>query len=162
CLLYTMINGTLKAGDLQSARELYNTMLQMGLPPDALTYSTLIHRFLRFGLLSDAKSVYQKMVASGHKPNACVYDSLLKGFSSQGETEEVFDLIHEMADKGVHLDQELTSTILICLCNISEDLDVAKLFPTFSQETSKGKSISCKDLLLKLQECHPELRLHAA
>lgn len=102
------------------------------------------------------------MNASDLTPHISVYDCLLKGFSLNGETEEIIDLLHKMAAKGIELDLGLTSTILECLCNISEDLNVEELLPNFSQKKSEGFSIPCSELLMKLQKSLPELQLDSA
>lgn len=102
------------------------------------------------------------MNASGLTPDITVYDCLLKGFSLNGETEEIFYLLHKMAAKGIQLDNGLTSTILECICNISEDLNVEEMLPNLSQKNSEGFSIPCSELLMKLQKSVPKLQLDSA
>ncbi|KAK9912472.1 hypothetical protein M0R45_036334 [Rubus argutus] len=158
----TIIDGTLKAGDVKSAKEMLEDMFKMGLIPDRITFSILVNRFSKLGLLDEARMCVKKMIACGLEPDAFVFDSLLKGYSSKGETEEIVNLLHQMADKGVILDKEITSTILACLCQISDDVDVMEVLPTFSKETSKGTSITCNELLMKIKKSYPELKLCAA
>ncbi|KAI4308195.1 hypothetical protein L6164_031293 [Bauhinia variegata] len=137
-------------------------MTKMHLTPDANTFSILINWSSKLGQMDDAESLLERMIACGLTPDAFVYDSLLKGYGSRRNTEKVVHLLHQMADKGVVLDSEITSTILICLCRSSRDLDIAKVLPDFSRETSKGTSITCNELLMKLNKAHPELQFFAA
>jgi hypothetical protein len=67
------------------------------------------------------------------------------------EIEEVINLLRQMADMGVILDIELTNSILTFLCNSAEHLHVMELLPNFSSESSGGTSISCDELLMKIQ-----------
>ncbi|CAK9156333.1 unnamed protein product [Ilex paraguariensis] len=158
----TIINATLKAGNIQYAKELLTDMLQKGLMPDAFTFSILINRFSKLGQMEEATSIFDRMVACGFTADTLVYDSLLKGFSSSGEMDKIINLLHQMAAKGVVLDSEITSTILTCLCDISGDLDVIKFLPSFPQDTSIGLRVSCDELLTQLHQAHPDLHLHTA
>ena len=136
-------------------------MVQRGLAPGVLTFSILINRFSKLGQLEDAKSVFEAMIASGFTPDVYVYDSLLKGFYSRGEKEEIINLLHKIAAEGVHLDSEINSTILMCICYLSEDINIMELLPNFSQQTFKGSSITCNELLTKFQKSQPALQLSA-
>ncbi|XP_004301453.1 PREDICTED: pentatricopeptide repeat-containing protein At4g28010-like [Fragaria vesca subsp. vesca] len=158
----TIIDGILNAGDVNSAKELLEDMFKLGLTPDKVTFSTLVNRFAKLGLLDEARMCVEKMIARGIEPDVFVFDSLLKGYISNGETEEIVNLLHQMADKGVNLDKEITSTILVCLCQISDNVDVMEVLPNFSRETSNGISITCNELLMKVNKSYPELKLCAA
>ncbi|KAM1092622.1 hypothetical protein ACFX19_020180 [Malus domestica] len=124
--------------------------LDLGLVLNGITYGVLINGFCKTHMLRFAKGLFSQMRAAGVSPTVIDYNVLM------------VPLCKEMADKGVVLDSEITSTILECLCEISDDVDVMKILPTFSQETSKGASITCDELLVKLNNSHPELRLYAA
>jgi hypothetical protein len=67
-----------------------------------------------------------------------------------------------MADMGVILDLEITNSILTFLCNSAEHLHVMELLPNFSSESSGGTSISCDELLMKIQKFNPKLQISAA
>ncbi|CAH9094428.1 unnamed protein product [Cuscuta epithymum] len=92
------------------------------------------------------------MVASGLTPSIHVYDSLLKGFSLKGEPDEIIHMLHQMAAKGIVLDSKITSTILRCICDMSEDLDLAELLPKFAEQQSKEICVPCDALLIKIQK----------
>lgn len=155
----TLIDGTMKSGDIQSAKELLMEMLQMGLTPDAFTYSIIINRFSKLGQLEQAKVYFDRMISSGFKPSIHVYDSLLKGFGALGEMKEVINLLRQMADEKVVIDSTTTHTILNCLCYSSQGADIVKLLPNFAPEIPEGTSISCDELLMKIQECSPEFQV---
>ncbi|KAM0972141.1 hypothetical protein TB2_019519 [Malus domestica] len=146
-----LINGFCKTHMLRFAKGLFSQMRAAGVSPTVIDYNVLMVPLCK-----------ENMIACGVEPDAFVFDSLLKGYCLKGDTEEIVNLLHQMADKGVVLDSEITSTILECLSEISDDVDVMKILPTFSQETSKGASITCDELLVKLNNSHPELRLYAA
>jgi pentatricopeptide repeat protein len=126
------------------------------------TYSSFINGLSKPGQMEQAEGVFDSMIASGITLDNHLYDSLIKGFGSKDETEEVIKLLRQMADMGDVLGLEITNSILTFLCNSSEHLDVMKLLPNFSPERSGGTSISCDELLMKIQKSNPELQLSAA
>ncbi|GFZ20624.1 tetratricopeptide repeat (TPR)-like superfamily protein [Actinidia rufa] len=170
----TLIATLCKDGSLEQARRLFYEMRNANCDPDVISFNTLLDgtlkagdvqsakQFSKLGQLDDAKSVFEAMIASGFTPDVYVYDSLLKGFYSRGEKEEIINLLHKIAAKGVHLDSEITSTILMCICYLSEDINIMELLPSFSQQTSKGSSITFNELLTTLQKSHSGLQLSAA
>lgn len=128
-------------------------MLQKGLVPDVVSFSTLIHGFANNGQMDEAKNIFRRMVASGFSPTGSVYNSLLRGYCEKGEMGEVIDLLHQMAAENVVLSPEIKATILESLCS-STDLDMVDLLPTFSQDAPKEVVIPCKDILEELQKFH--------
>ncbi|CAH9146364.1 unnamed protein product [Cuscuta epithymum] len=147
-----IIDAALESGNLQLAEELLTQMLQRGLNPDAFTFSILISRFSNLGQIEVAKKLFDKMVASGLTPGIHVYDSLLKGFSLKGEPDEIIHMLHQMAAKGIVLDSKITATILRCICDTSEDLNLAELLPKFAEQQSKEICVPCDALLIKIQK----------
>ncbi|KAF2291830.1 hypothetical protein GH714_035777 [Hevea brasiliensis] len=144
--IYNMMIERGISGNIQSAEELLKDMFQMGLTPDAFTYSIIINRFSKLGQLEQAKLAFDRMISSGFKPSIHVYDSLLKGFSSQDEAEEIINLLRQMADEKIVLDPKMINTILNCLCHSSLGADVVKLLPTLPQKYQKGqasRAMSC-------------------
>ncbi|KAG6430490.1 hypothetical protein SASPL_108559 [Salvia splendens] len=117
-----MIESAIKAGNIEFANELLVDMQHKGLHPDALTFSVLINSFSKLRMMAEAKTLFEKMKAAGFLPHSVVYDSLLKGLKAVGNAEEIINLIQEMAEAGVALDDELTSTILTCICDLPEVL----------------------------------------
>lgn len=137
-----MIESTIKAGDVEFSKELLVDMQQRGLKPDAWTFSILINRFSKLGMMEEAKSIYDRMKACGFLPDVFIFDSLLTGFNAVGKNVEVLALLHQIADSGVFLDDELTSTILMCIWGIPEAENIVKLLPSFNHNVSNSKSTS--------------------
>ncbi|KAK7848589.1 pentatricopeptide repeat-containing protein [Quercus suber] len=158
--LFQELRNATHGPDVVSFTTIIDGMLGMGLAPDYMTFSSLISRLSKLGQLDEAKNVFEKIMASGFTPDTFVYDSLLKGFASMGKTKEIIDF-DKWQIKVLFLTQ-IISTILTCLCDMSEDLDVMEILPNFSLEASKEASISCDKLLSKLNESHPELNARAS
>lgn len=101
--------------------------------------------------------MFERMISAGFVPNVVVYDCLLKGFDFLGDTEEIISLLQQMAANNVVLDSKITSTILMCLSNVSGDVNVAHLLPSFTREIPKACNTGWKELLTKLDKSLPKL-----
>ncbi|KAJ6984940.1 hypothetical protein NC653_023052 [Populus alba x Populus x berolinensis] len=145
---HILIGEYIKAGIIDKAMELWKRVHKLGLS--------------KLGQMEEAKGAFDSMIASGITPDNHVYDSLIKGFGLNDEIEEVINLLRQMADMGVILDLEITNSILTFLCNSAEHLHVMELLPNFSSESSGGTSISCDELLMKIQKFNPKLQISAA
>ncbi|KAK4407465.1 hypothetical protein Sango_0327500 [Sesamum angolense] len=122
-----MIDGLCRCNFINIAKGIFTKMRTHGHTPTSFDYNNLMaalcqessleqaramFRDMVNGLMEEAKSIFERMTKSGFPPSVFVYDSLLKGFKAEGKTEEILNLLHKMADAGVLLDAELTSTIL--------------------------------------------------
>ncbi|KAJ9172277.1 hypothetical protein P3X46_015533 [Hevea brasiliensis] len=144
-----LISGLCKEGLVGDACKIFEMMLEKRkkpdvdgkyIEPDVITFSCPIQGLCKEDQLDEAAEIYNmkiergisafdRMISSGFKPSIHVYDSLLKGCSSQDEAKEII--------------------------NFSLGADVVKLLQTFASEISEGTSISCNELLMKIQESVP-------
>jgi pentatricopeptide repeat protein len=90
------IAGHAQSKQLDSAREVYSTILREGLTPSRYTYSALINAHVNSGDLVGAARTLQDMEQAGFAPNLIVYTTLLKGHCAIGELVTARRLIEGM------------------------------------------------------------------
>lgn len=99
----TLIATCGKRGHFDKAMEIFQTMLDRGVRPNAITYTSLISVLSSAGKCEDVLEVFLSMKADSREhadclPDHIVYRSLIPAFSKAGLYEKVFDLYQEMEE----------------------------------------------------------------
>ncbi|KAK9276736.1 hypothetical protein L1049_006272 [Liquidambar formosana] len=76
-------------------------MVQEGINPDLLTYSSLISGLANKGLMIEAMQVFEDMLKKGITPDYAVFDILIRGYIKQDNTIAVSSLHDEMRMRGL-------------------------------------------------------------
>uniref|UniRef100_A0A0A9DDM5 Pentacotripeptide-repeat region of PRORP domain-containing protein n=1 Tax=Arundo donax TaxID=35708 RepID=A0A0A9DDM5_ARUDO len=87
-------------------------MLEKGVLPDAITYSSLIRGLCEKRRLNDACALFENMIKLGLQPDEFTYTSLIDGHCKEGNVEKALSLHDEMIKRGV-LPDVVTYSVLI-------------------------------------------------
>lgn len=73
-----LVQGLVRAGQIEEARGWLRTMREDGVAPNAHTYSVIVDGLVRRGELAKAEAMLEAMRAEGVEPTAVTYNTLLK------------------------------------------------------------------------------------
>jgi leucine-rich PPR motif-containing protein len=91
-------------------------MMDRGIPPDIVTYNTVIDGLCKAQVVDRAKGVFQQMIDKGVKPNNVTYNCLIHGYLSIEQWKEVVRMLKEMSAHGLYLDYFTHGLLLDYLC----------------------------------------------
>ncbi|KAG2311427.1 hypothetical protein Bca4012_025974 [Brassica carinata] len=91
-----LINGLCKDGDYKGAFELMREMVEMGISPNVISYSTLINALCSYGETELSFSLLAQMLKRGCHPNVHTLSSLVKGCFVRGTSTDALDLWSSM------------------------------------------------------------------
>ncbi|CAM8955198.1 unnamed protein product [Rhodiola kirilowii] len=94
--IYNTIMGAFhKMGDVKKASSLFTEINDLGLNPDASTYSISIECFVEDGDIHKACEYYNKIVESSDVPSIAAYSSLAKGLCRNQEIDAAIMLVRD-------------------------------------------------------------------
>ncbi|KAL6188314.1 hypothetical protein ACLB2K_039707 [Fragaria x ananassa] len=118
-LLYEMASqGLCKAGEVQSAKDLFCGLSPKGVQPNVWTYTIMISGLCKAGLLVEAEELLREMEQKGCSPDDCTYNTIIRGFINNNETSRATSLIEEMCERGFSGD---ASTMELIVDLLSKD-----------------------------------------
>lgn len=89
--------------DVIGANRMYQTMKEVGLHPDNVTFSTLIDMFAKQGDLAGVKKVYKDMVEKHHfEPNPYVYSSLIECYIKLNDRDSALEILSLLKKQAAH------------------------------------------------------------
>merc|ERR550532_207288 len=99
----SIIDVCIKCADLQMAEDIFREMLapQSNVPPDLITYSTLLKGYCHVGNLDKALQVAETIKACGLKCDELVYNTLLDGCVKANDLSAGVGLFAEMMHSGM-------------------------------------------------------------
>merc|ERR1719517_400194 len=99
----SIIDVCIKCSDLQTAEDIFREMLapQSNVPPDLITYSTLLKGYCHVGNLDKALQVAETIKACGLKCDELVYNTLLDGCVKANDLSAGVGLFAEMMHSGM-------------------------------------------------------------
>merc|ERR550532_2789849 len=112
----SIIDVCIKCADLQMAEDIFREMLapQSNVPPDLITYSTLLKGYCHVGNLDKALQVAETIKACGMKCDELVYNTLMDGCVKANDLSAGIGLFAEMAQAGMK-PSSITHSILVRL-----------------------------------------------
>ncbi|GAB2260121.1 hypothetical protein Droror1_Dr00010976 [Drosera rotundifolia] len=87
-------------GDLDSAKKIYEQMINEGSAPSVLVYSSLINAFCKHGRVREAFELMNEMISSGYLPDPQIYNALIVVFCDQGKIMSAVKLVDDMVGRG--------------------------------------------------------------
>lgn len=90
--------------DLQSAKDLFQTLLVRGLQPNEYHFSALMEGFARSGNLNAAVGVLNSARQAGVKPNVVMFTILIVGYARLGKPEDSVRVFQEMVSANIKPD----------------------------------------------------------
>lgn len=99
----SIIDVCIKCSDLQTAEDIFREMLapQSNVPPDLITYSTLLKGYCHVGNLDKALQVAETIKACGLKCDELVYNTLMDGCVKANDLSAGVGLFAEMMQSGM-------------------------------------------------------------
>ncbi|KAL3156917.1 hypothetical protein ABBQ38_001179 [Trebouxia sp. C0009 RCD-2024] len=148
-----LIKGYVQKSNLQAALELLQDMKQAhGVPPNEVTYSTLIDGCVREGAVDTGRQLLTEMVARGVKPNAVTYNTLLRAYAMDDKVEmkDAFGMLAEMGKEGVMPTVDTFNTLMDACIRRVNPAAVPRLFNQMEQSGYSPDAVSYTTLIRAL------------
>ena len=111
-----LVQGYAKAADFDSARRIMALMTSDDVPPNVVTFCTLLDGLVRRGRMADALSViHNDMRSAGVAPNAVAFNTVLRGFCASGDVNSALQLLRDMDARRVRPSATTYNTLLAAL-----------------------------------------------
>ncbi|KAJ9083338.1 hypothetical protein DSO57_1035658 [Entomophthora muscae] len=124
-----LITGLCLAGHLGRARGILDKMQEVGFPPGARIYRTMIHHHMQMGKVDFAIRYFNNLVKlPSEPPNANVYSVMVFGLLSHGQIDEAMNAYFHMRRQNLFPSEQEYARIVSCLTK-EKRMDMArKLF----------------------------------
>ncbi|KAF3784227.1 Pentatricopeptide repeat-containing protein [Nymphaea thermarum] len=123
----TLIDGLLKAGKFDEAKQKFVEMMDNGIVPDRVIYDTFIDGFAKHGKVSAAHQVLIEMEINGCDPSVRSYNSLMWGLASKGKVMEIRSLINNMKNGKLLPDAFSYNCLIKSLCEGGKVMEAASV-----------------------------------
>lgn len=101
-LYNSLLHARSKAGHVEAAVELFNSMKQSNCRPDLYTYNTIMNMYVKVDSgLAKVLSVFKEMCLLGIQPDVVSYDILLAACASKEHVKEAQRIFSAMKKRGV-------------------------------------------------------------
>jgi pentatricopeptide repeat domain-containing protein 1 len=125
----TILNGYVKAQQIDQCFELFERMRAKSTAPSQVTYGILLEGCINGNQLDRAVQVLDDMTAAGSPMNTILYTTLIKGFARAGKLESAMDMYGRMkADNKVLPDAYTFSILIKANCDHAYLEEALKLF----------------------------------
>merc|ERR1719382_963256 len=108
------MDACVRCGDLQAAAVFLQNMMEMGIEPDLITFSTLIKGYSHIGEVHKALALSRELKTRGLKCDEIMYNSLIDGCAKAGKVEEGLAVFNDMLQSRV-APSNITFSILVKL-----------------------------------------------
>ncbi|XP_062224603.1 pentatricopeptide repeat-containing protein At1g09900-like, partial [Phragmites australis] len=96
----TLITGLCRAGRLDEALGVLDSMLEEGCLPMVHTYTPIVQGYCREGRIKEAKKLIAMMECAGCPPNVVTYNVLIRALCDDARFDEVKEILAESRTKG--------------------------------------------------------------
>uniref|UniRef100_A0ACD5TH83 Uncharacterized protein n=1 Tax=Avena sativa TaxID=4498 RepID=A0ACD5TH83_AVESA len=118
-----------------AAYEVVRWMTENGLPPDVVTYSTLIRGLCSAGRVAEALGVLDLMLEEGCRPNAHTYTPIMHAYCTAGMIHEAKRLLDSMIAAGCAPSTVTYNVLITALCKVGAFKEVELLL---EESSSRG------------------------
>ncbi|KAJ7597146.1 hypothetical protein C8J56DRAFT_817482 [Mycena floridula] len=91
-------------GDIDTAKDVFQTLLVRGMQPNEYHFTALMEGFARAGNLRAASGVMTSARKAGLNPNVVMFTVLIVGYARQGKPAEAVRVFQEMVSAGIQPD----------------------------------------------------------
>ncbi|KAM7472620.1 hypothetical protein LguiA_010803 [Lonicera macranthoides] len=99
-------------GNMDTASDVFEEMLELGLQPDCFSYTTIIRGYCKIGEVNDALNFLGKILNTGMEPSITTYTTLIEGYCKYGEMESGEHLFYKMIKAGLAPDIFAYNTLM--------------------------------------------------
>ncbi|KAJ8765355.1 hypothetical protein K2173_012052 [Erythroxylum novogranatense] len=157
-----VIDGLLKAGDLNAALKLFQDMAQNGYKRDILLFNNMIDALCNSDRLSESCELLREMESSGFKPTHftfnCIYGCLCRKTDVLG----ALDMVRKMHSLGHQPWIKHSTTLVKELCKYGKAIDACDFLIEMVEVGFPPHVVpysACLDGLIKIQEVDRALKL---
>ncbi|ESQ50072.1 hypothetical protein EUTSA_v10001906mg [Eutrema salsugineum] len=123
-----------KLDRVEEAVELLQEMMNKGMVPDVINYTTLIDGYCLHGKFVDALDLIDKMRANGTAPDVITYNVLAGGLARNGHAKEAFEIYKCMKDEGLEPNAVTHNVIIEGLCFARKIEDAENFFESLEDK----------------------------
>ena len=113
------INNCVERGDMEAAMKSTRDMMNLGIEPGVITFTTLIKGWCKVGKMSVSMHVTKVMLKMGLYPNKLTYDYLIGGYCQQHDMMTAKRLVESMIKVNLIPDIKTFTIIVKGMCNIA-------------------------------------------
>ncbi|KAK4364931.1 hypothetical protein RND71_016289 [Anisodus tanguticus] len=84
--------------DMAKCREVFDDMVNAGIPPDVHAYSILAKGYVRAMESEKAEEVLNDMIKSGTRPNVVIFTTVISGWCTAGRMECAMRIFEKMCE----------------------------------------------------------------
>ncbi|KAH7431204.1 hypothetical protein KP509_08G036100 [Ceratopteris richardii] len=111
----TLMHGYCRAGKLNDAERMFQTMKAMGCRPTSVSYEALIIAYCRVERLAAASELMDELIREGHSLNVSTCNALVDGLSRAGLVDHALKVIDYVTDKKLFIDPDRLVVLLKAL-----------------------------------------------
>ncbi|KAG2326642.1 hypothetical protein Bca52824_009370 [Brassica carinata] len=112
----TVLNGYVKARDMDKALKFYKRMWKERVKLDVCTFNILMNGYCKSGEFEMALGVFREMRERGCEPNVVSFNTLIRGFLGKGKVEEGVRMAYEMIELGCGVSVATCEILVDGLC----------------------------------------------
>ena len=140
-----------RGGSLDRAKSVLVDAIRLGLPPDVVTYNTLLAAHCRAAGLDAGLAVVHRMREAGVSPDAVTYYSLIAGATCRLLTLRALDLFDEILRSGVVPDSwSYNAKLMHCLFRSGHPEDAYRVFMDMTEKGVAPSATTYNTLLYGL------------
>ncbi|XP_076923918.1 pentatricopeptide repeat-containing protein DOT4, chloroplastic-like [Bidens hawaiensis] len=125
----TIIDSLCKDKQVDDALKMFNRMIfKERVPPDIVTYTSLIHGFCILGRWGEVSRMLKEMEGKMISPNVRTFSILVDSLSKEGRVEDVESVIGLMIKRGVDIDVIIYNSLLDVYCLRGEMIKAREVF----------------------------------
>jgi len=107
-----LINASVKAGDINAAKQWLETMLQQGVKPSVVSYTTVLHAYARAGNIMEAERGLELMLENGVEANVVSYSALIHACVKASDIKRGEHWFERMRSVGIQANAVSYSSLL--------------------------------------------------
>jgi len=141
------INNLVEQGKIEAAMKAARDMMNLGIEPDVVTFTTLINGWCKIGKMSVAIRVTNVMLKMGLYPDQITYSTLIQGYCQQHDMMMAKRLVESMTKVNLIPNIITFNQIIKGLCDMHLVGDATILVDTLLKSDTKPSVITFNTLL---------------
>ena len=142
-----LLNAYISAQQLDRVSWVLASMMEAGLAPDVVTFTSLLHAYGKARQLDRVAEIFAMMKHMGVTPTAVTYNTLLAIYGRHQQTARVQQLCLEMLETGFPLDLTTYNTLLSMHCKAGDVAQLEVVMEAMHHNRLKPDAVSFNILL---------------